>query len=365
MAVKSVSFEDLEISIEREAGEVRTGVSAFDGKEWESTTHHDYGYIKGTHSPDGEHLDCYLAPNPKEGSVVYIVHQLTPDGSSYDEDKVMLGFKSLEDAREAFKKNAFKPSKMIGQISEMNMDHFKVCAYQASNSSCFIGSEHNYEILKDKGLIKGSIKSPVSLAKKISEHYEIRQGNRVIGTFPSKELAESRLSRQPESVQRLYEINFVSDDARKNRIINEGLQMGDLEHILLPRISFDEYVDDSGEEKNVVLAFFIRNVPEAVEPLRTFCDLYKDVVYTDTGDSETIKNTSIVYVEFCRKDLDYRSVVELIEQVANVANMKVEDMNVRFPKNNTFPFSPKALKSYIEQVVHVQGEKEEEKELLS
>ena len=351
MKISPVEFDGLEISIEYKAGEVRTGKD-YSGKEWSYTLMNDYGYIKGTHSPDGEHLDCYLAKNPKKNSAVYVIHQMTPNGTKYDEDKVMLGFKTLEDAKRAYKENTYKPTKMLGAVSEMTMDHFKVAAYQASNSKCFIGTERNYEIMSDKGFIPTSIKSPVQLSKKLKEVHRIVQGNRIIREYTNREQAIFAHNTMNKSIKSLYEVKSDYGDPRVNRIINEGLSHGDLEYLLHPAVSFDEYVDDSGEEINVVLAFFVRNVPEAVEPLRSFCDLAPGVVLTDTGDSETMKNTSIVYVEFKRKGIKLEDVINLIKEVCDVSNMNIKDLTVHFPKKQQFPFSKKVIEAYINQVIN-------------
>lgn len=166
---KHVLFDGLDISIEVPAGGNRTGINK-DGTHWEMPITAHYGYIKQTHSPDGEHLDVYLAKNPKKGKNVYVIHQLTPDGKRYDEDKVMVGFTSREDAVDEYKRNSWKPSKQFGAVSELTMDHFQAIAFMARKSTAILATEESLNKLRDKGVkIPRTIKSPIQLSKIVTE----------------------------------------------------------------------------------------------------------------------------------------------------------------------------------------------------
>lgn len=162
-------FEGLDISVEVPAGGYRRGKNKKTGEEWAYKIDANYGYIKGTHSPDGEHLDCYLRRSPKAGAKVYVMHQLTVDGSRFDEDKVMIGYSSKAEAVKAFKSFTFKPSTMYGGCTEFDMEHFQVLAYQASKSHAMLTNEKTYQEFKKKGLITSGIKSPLMVARRVSE----------------------------------------------------------------------------------------------------------------------------------------------------------------------------------------------------
>lgn len=166
--VDRIELDGMKISIEVEAGGTRSGTN-FKGERWENKVSSAYGYILGTNSPDGEHLDVWVKKNPKEGKRVYVVHQLTPDGSRYDEDKVMLGYSSADEAIKAFKREAFKPEVMFGGYSEFDIEHFKVIAYQASNSSAMLASQRMYDKFEEKGLLPKGIKSPIQVAQIVKE----------------------------------------------------------------------------------------------------------------------------------------------------------------------------------------------------
>lgn len=172
-------FEGLDISVEVPAGGYRRGKNKKTGEAWAHKIKDNYGYIKGTHSPDGEHLDCYLRRNPKHNAKVYVVHQLTVDGSKFDEDKVMLGYSSQSEAVKAFKEFTFKPTVMYGGVTEFDMEHFQLAAYSASKSHAMLTNNKTFELFKKKGLLGAGIKSPNQIARKVSE--SLHEGLNKIG----------------------------------------------------------------------------------------------------------------------------------------------------------------------------------------
>lgn len=116
------SWNGLKISIENKKGSVRRGVDK-DGHQWATKMHFDYGYIRGSEGTDGDHVDCYLGDN-MDAKKVYIVHQNDPITHKYDEDKCMLGFNSLEDAKKAYLMQYDRPG-FLGKIDTMDFDEFK------------------------------------------------------------------------------------------------------------------------------------------------------------------------------------------------------------------------------------------------
>ena len=94
-----------DVTIENPKGSKRSGTDA-DGKKWETTMTHTYGYIKGTEGVDGDHIDVFLSSDIDgwDGRRVYVVDQYNPDGT-FDEHKVMLGFNDRDEAFEAYLSN--------------------------------------------------------------------------------------------------------------------------------------------------------------------------------------------------------------------------------------------------------------------
>lgn len=117
-----IKVDGLDITIEQPKGSIRTGKDA-SGKEWRSEMHNTYGYIRGTESVDGDHIDIFLSDNPADGNV-FVVDQVKKDGS-FDEHKVMYGFADVESAKQAYLSNYEKGWQGLGNITEVSKDEFK------------------------------------------------------------------------------------------------------------------------------------------------------------------------------------------------------------------------------------------------
>lgn len=89
---------DIPVYIENPRGSIRKG------KDWEQLMVNDYGYICDTQAVDGDELDCFLG-NDLKSVKVFIIEQVNPRTLLFDEYKVMLGFSSPEEAKNAYHKN--------------------------------------------------------------------------------------------------------------------------------------------------------------------------------------------------------------------------------------------------------------------
>ena len=117
-----IQIDGYDVTIENPKGSVRSGKDA-DGNEWSVTMNNDYGYIRGTEGVDGDHIDMFLSDHPGEGKV-FVVDQVNEDGS-FDEHKVMYGFNSIDEAREAYLANYSPGWKGLGAITEVSKEEFK------------------------------------------------------------------------------------------------------------------------------------------------------------------------------------------------------------------------------------------------
>ena len=117
-----IKINGFDVTIEQPSGSVRSGKDA-SGKEWSQVMNNTYGYIRGTESVDGDHIDVFLGPD-MNSDMVYVVDQVNTDGS-FDEHKVMMGFPSLEDARSAYFSNYEDGWQGLGNITGVALDEFK------------------------------------------------------------------------------------------------------------------------------------------------------------------------------------------------------------------------------------------------
>jgi len=116
-----INFQGLpEILVENTKGSVRSGTGP-KGKKWESVMPMHYGEFRGSKGTDGDPVDVFVGPDEKS-QVAYIVHtKKPPTFKQYDEDKVVLGFSSLADAKATFAK-AYDNKKFWGSASACSVE---------------------------------------------------------------------------------------------------------------------------------------------------------------------------------------------------------------------------------------------------
>lgn len=113
-----INFQGLPIDVENRKGSVRKGVGK-DGKPWRTVMKAPYGYIKGSKGKDGEGVDVYVGPD-KKAPTAFVVHQHKENGKGYDEDKVILGVTSKDEAEKLYLQHYDDP-KFLGPISEVDV----------------------------------------------------------------------------------------------------------------------------------------------------------------------------------------------------------------------------------------------------
>ena len=97
------------------------------GKERYTILKNHYGYFSNTKGHDGDHIDVFIGTY-LDFNRIYVVDQNYNDGS-FDESKVMLGFKSKEQAKKAYLSNFDKEWKGFREITTVSIDVFKKWLY--------------------------------------------------------------------------------------------------------------------------------------------------------------------------------------------------------------------------------------------
>lgn len=114
---RKLKWQGLTIRIENEAGSIRAG------KNWETRMVYPYGYFVGSKGVDGDEVDVFVGSN-QDAPFVYVIHQRKAgDWASYDEDKVMIGFDSLEEAQQAYLLN-YNDDRFLGPVTTMPVAEF-------------------------------------------------------------------------------------------------------------------------------------------------------------------------------------------------------------------------------------------------
>lgn len=127
-----ISIKGMKISIECPKGSSRKYKND-DGSEGSNTMKNHYGYFGGTsgNGKDGDAVDVFIGPNPENFERVYVVDQNTSNGD-FDESKVMLGFNSKKEAKEAYLSNYSKDWKGFRTITGVSLRLFKKWLYRGA-----------------------------------------------------------------------------------------------------------------------------------------------------------------------------------------------------------------------------------------
>ncbi len=166
--------------------------------------------------------------------------------------------------------------------------------------------------------------------------------------FDNRWDADFHIDQMGAAFTNIYESVPDTDDQKIFRMLTEGMVAGDLRYILLPQLSIDEYVPGDPETNNIVFAFFIKGVSSAVIPFRDFVMKCRGVLDVAYGDSDTIPDTSIVYVEMQREKFQFDDLQDMMEQVTLLSNLRIEDFSIVFPTTTRkVPYSEEVITDYF------------------
>jgi hypothetical protein len=118
-----IKFDGFDISIENPKGSIRRGTNE-KGEEWSNIMPSDYGYFKGTIGKDKDHIDVFLGDN-LESDKVYVVDQVNPETGSFDEHKILMGYNSISEARNAYMEGYEEGWQGLGAITRTTKDGLK------------------------------------------------------------------------------------------------------------------------------------------------------------------------------------------------------------------------------------------------
>lgn len=119
-----VSFQGLEIAIEQKAGTYRSWYNSFTGESGHTLMQCDYGYVKGSSGMDGDEVDVFLGSSLGSLNVFVITQMKGPTFTIVDEQKVMLGFDTEEEAKLSYLRH-YNDSRFFGGIHYLTIEDFK------------------------------------------------------------------------------------------------------------------------------------------------------------------------------------------------------------------------------------------------
>jgi hypothetical protein len=116
----------LGIAIENPKGSVRKWRDPKTGESGETTIVTPYGYVEDTKGADGEEVDVFVGPHPESDKVFVINQRRVDDYRRFDEHKVVLGARTIDEARSIYLRNYDKKGpKMLGSIRVWSVERFK------------------------------------------------------------------------------------------------------------------------------------------------------------------------------------------------------------------------------------------------
>lgn len=159
---RKIPWRGMDISIENEQGSMRRGTNR-DGKSWEQRMAHPYGYFNKTEGVDGDHVDCFVGPN-LDAPTVYVVHARKVNRwEEYDEDKVMVGFNSADEAKQGFL-DSYSDPRFFGDMVAMPVDEF-ISKLKATADKPAMIKAQQLSLFDEPVLVHGAVKKDGTVVK--------------------------------------------------------------------------------------------------------------------------------------------------------------------------------------------------------
>ena len=114
--------------------------------------------------------------------------------------------------------------------------------------------------------------------------------------------------------------------------IFEGLRPGDLEDLVLPEITVDDFEPKSGSPENVVVvSFYVKDLDPA-QDLASFIERgAHNILDTEVSPSPDEEGNYLVFVEMYRDETLTDSFMKILEDIKKVVS--IDKWNVEFYKN--------------------------------
>jgi hypothetical protein len=146
----------------------------------------------------------------------------------------------------------------------------------------------------------------------------------------------------------------------------ESLRQNDLEYLISPYVSVDQYTSKLSED-NITIAFFC-NERDVASDLLDFLEkmYFVEIRDIEISDSLTEDNKYILYVEFDRNQQFPKILVDVIDSINFLINKDIKDWKfVSFNMAKKLPVSVEAITRYVRltPLSHTEVKKEENPEV--
>lgn len=146
-------------------------------------------------------------------------------------------------------------------------------------------------------------------------------------------------------------MQYAKEFFKKNKTkqhLDEALRENDLEHLISPYVSIDQYTSKISED-NLTIAFFC-NERDVASDLSDFLEKMYFMEIRDIEVSETMTedNKYILYVEFDRNQQFPKILIDVLDSINFLINKEVKDWQFKsFNMKDKMPVSIDAIKKFV------------------
>ena len=116
--------------------------------------------------------------------------------------------------------------------------------------------------------------------------------------------------------------------------IFEGLRPGDLENLVLPKITVDDFEPKSGSPENIVVVSFYAKDLEPANDLASFIERgAHDILDTEVSPAPDEDGNYLIFVEMNRDDSLMESFMKILQDIKKIVN--IDNWNVEFYQNGS------------------------------
>lgn len=132
------------------------------------------------------------------------------------------------------------------------------------------------------------------------------------------------------------------------RHLAEGLQSGDLEDLVLPLISFDEF-ESKIDDDAVVIGFYVSEQDAANDLNRFIQKSAIDIIDTDVSPAPDAHGFFLVFVELLNTEKTASALYDLVNDVSRLAGSIEWNMSVR-DKSDLVPFTSENISTILDAI---------------
>lgn len=256
-----LKFGGYDFTVETPKGVTRSGKDE-SGKPWSVTMHDTYGYVLGKIGVDGDHIDMFIndaADLDTFDGNVFVIDQVNPQTGEFDEHKVMYGYPSEEDAKNAYLQNYSPGWKGLGEVTSVPKATFDKWLQSSDRKTKPFA---NYAMVKSEvkpkaaSIIKGekwnATGEPEKYRGRVKKHAESHDvvwtigKNRYGSTTAKRDMIETLLEDYKSGVPlwNAYEKGEIILSPNEAAIIKAVIKENENQH---PRIRFSKVSDEQAQ----------------------------------------------------------------------------------------------------------------------